>query len=134
MRYTADGEVENPKSKSVTLVCPVRRNWDPEGRFPFFSSVASAPRVFVHDRSASEEICCRLEGRGSGTTVLGGMQCSTGVDNSYQTLNVPSVYVTDLSTHFQLICTLPPKTSSGNSELLGYRTRQTITEYEVEQD
>lgn len=122
LTYTADGAARNNASVAVTAICRAPRRMDDGGAF---SDVVSAPRVWVVDRSATADVCCRMIAtHADGTVYEGPARCSAGNTSAPQSLSVAELAHGPTFSSFALRCAVPASTSSGASAVLGYRIVQ----------
>jgi Trypsin len=119
--YTTYGTITNPSSSAVTVVCPIDRPIEPTA-----SDFVRAPKMWVIDRSSTDDVCCHLQSKNpDGTLITGEDTCSSGNSSSYQTLTLSSVKDGTTWSQFDLVCTLPANSSSGSSAIDGYRVQLT---------
>ncbi|MDI1450442.1 trypsin-like serine protease [Polyangium sp. 6x1] len=117
--YGSDGEAFNSSVFSGQVVCPMQRPGD-DG----YPNVVDVPRLFVVDRHASQDVCCKLQSKNpSGTLVETTTVCSSGASADSQTLVLPSLYDPYTWSQFSLNCTVPGSAALGLSGIQGYRPR-----------
>jgi hypothetical protein len=86
-----------------------------------FDELRVAPNVFVHDRNTKEDICCTSRPNNVGFIVSSAEDCSSGVDDRNQTLELtpPSFGFSFTSRYF--VCTIPPTDKGEASGIRLYR-------------
>ncbi len=118
------GALSNPTAGEVTVVCPAPRRMSAAG---VFSNVASAPRVFVDDRSAAGNVCCAMTATDSdGGVTVGVERCSSGSGGNNAPLDVPELPHGPTFATFALRCRVPGVSAGVASRLLGYRVFQGV--------
>lgn len=123
LTVASSGAASNPSAGEVTVVCPAPRRQSASG---VFSNVASAPRVFVNDRSATGNVCCAMIATNSdGGVSVGVERCSAGTVSG-EALSVPELPHGPTFSSFALRCRVPAATASGASGILGYRIFQGV--------
>lgn len=120
LTVTSNGNADNATASTVTAICPVERAMINGALALNFSG-----RVWVNDRNATSDVCCRVVGRtpNGGSEVLGTSVCSTGNSTSDQSLDLPGITQGYTFASFYIRCTLPA-VGSGNSRILTYRGTQ----------
>jgi hypothetical protein len=112
----SDGQIENRNRAAITVVCPAERNT---------SSTQFSGKVFVVDRSSSEEMCCRILTKNpGGSTTTGDEVCSSGASTGQQTLTLPGITDPYTWSHLFVSCTMPAASGSAYSRLATYRATQ----------
>lgn len=115
----ADGEAENLTASTVTAVCPVERPMGAE-----LTTKLSAT-VFVVDRHASANVCCKAVSKNAGGAVVqSATVCSTGSSTSYQALSLAEITDPYTFSHFYVQCDVPPIASGAASRLQFVRAVQ----------
>ena len=121
--YGSEGEALNATAGSVQVVCPMQRPGGDDG----YPNVVDVPRLFVLDRHASQNVCCKLQSKNpTGTHIETTTVCSSGASADYQPLQVPSLYDPYSWSQFSLHCTVPGSATLGLSGVQGYRSRQSM--------
>jgi hypothetical protein len=119
LTVTTGSNVENGTSSTVTAVCPAERLMIDGALTKNFSS-----RVWVNDRHATADVCCRVVSRTpNGNQVQGTEVCSSGNSTADQSLDLPGINEPYTFAHFFVKCTLPA-VGSGASRILTYRSIQ----------
>lgn len=115
----ADGEAENLTASTVTAVCPVERPMGAE-----LTTKLSAT-VFVVDRHASANVCCKAVSKNAGGAVVqSATVCSTGSSSAYQSLSLAEVTDPYTFSHFYVQCDVPPIASGAASRIQLVRAAQ----------
>src|SRR5262245_59150794 len=74
-----DGEVETTGAATVTAVCPAERSIAPA------TATKVSGTVFVVDRSATANVCCKIMSKNAGGAIVQSSSvCSTGSSTAYQ--------------------------------------------------
>jgi V8-like Glu-specific endopeptidase len=119
IEYGFDGEVWNAGATTGTVTCPIRRP-----RTTGFANVVDVPRLFVMDHGANDDVCCTLQSKNAGGNLTKGPTvCSSGASADAQLLQLPSIFDNTTYSQFNLVCSLPAATDSGQSGVLVYRPR-----------
>jgi hypothetical protein len=114
----SNGETENQSTAAVTALCPSERAAAP-------ATTQFSGTVWVRDRNASAEICCRLMTKNpGGAVVTGEWSCSAGSSSSYQSLSLVGISDTYTWSHVYVECSVPPQAAGLNSAILTYRVNQ----------
>ncbi|MDI3288611.1 trypsin-like serine protease [Polyangium sp. 15x6] len=123
VEHGGDGEAFNSSVWSGQVVCPVQRPGGDDG----YPNVVDVPRLFVLDRHASQDVCCKLQSKNpTGTHIETTTVCSSGASADSQTLALPSLYDPYTWSQFSLHCTVPGSAALGLSGIQGYRSRQSM--------
>lgn len=118
--YEDDGTLYNATGSPVSVVCPITRPLAPA-----FADFISVPRIWVYDRSSTDDVCCSIQSKNvGGGLVTGDAVCSSGNAAGYQSLALASVHDGLTFSHASILCSIPATTGSGGSGLAGYRARQ----------
>jgi hypothetical protein len=118
--YGNAGEALNNTSSAGEILCAVRRSAGSD-----FAEVADVPRLFVLDRSATEDVCCKLQSKGPQSgTIETPTFCTSMASNDNQLMALPALYDPDPWSQLSILCTVPALTVAGASGILTYRVRQ----------
>jgi hypothetical protein len=117
------GEIENPGTSTVTVVCPANRRVVAGVYTTKFSGVA-----FGRDNNSSTNLCCKAVSASPSTSINGTEVCTSGVTPpaNFAQLSLPELTDTGTNSHFFIQCKLPGRNPSDSkrSQLYSFRSVQ----------
>jgi hypothetical protein len=114
------GEIENPGTSTVTVVCPANRKVIAGVYTTKFSGVA-----FGRDNNSSTNLCCKAVSSSPSSSINGTEVCTSGVTPAanFAQLSLPELTDTGTNSHFFIQCKLPGRNTSDNKRSLLYSFR-----------
>ena len=117
------GEIENPGTSTVTVVCPAERKVIAGVYTSHFSGVA-----FGRDNNSSTNLCCQAVSSSPTGTINGTQVCTSGVTPAanFAQLTLPEVVDTGTTSHFFIQCQIPARNTSDSkrSQIYSFRAIQ----------
>lgn len=119
LEYQADGQALDTGGTYMTAVCPITRPVSPT-----FADTIAKTRVWVTDRSATDDVCCYVQSKNpTGSRVTSAAVCSSGSLAGVQPLDLPTIRDTGSWSQASVVCSMPPVTAAGASGLHSYRAQ-----------